>query len=110
MMSLIQLYIKDEKLIIPGGTLCCDTDGATEGSTDLVEFVASVFGGIGGGALDICSLSHNSAQLVFQKPIFVCSRSYKTRVFRTTIPVQKNDIGISIAETYLIEASYITQN
>lgn len=70
--------------MIPGGTLCCGIDGATEGSNDLVEFFTSVFG----GAMDICSLSHNSAQLVFQKPIFVCSRSYITRVFLTMIPMQ----------------------
>lgn len=74
--------------MIPGVTLCCDTDGATEGSNDLVEFLSSVFGAIGGGATDICSLSHNSAQSVFQKPIFVFSRSYITRVFRTTMPMQ----------------------
>lgn len=75
--------------MIPGGIPCCEIDGATEGPTDLVEFIASVFGNVGGGVMDICSLSHNSAQLVFQKPIFVCSRSYITRVFRTTIPTKK---------------------
>lgn len=75
--------------MIPAGILCCETDGVAEGPTDLVEFIASVFGSTGGGAMDICSLSHNSAQLVFQKPIFVCSRSYITRVFRTMIPTQK---------------------
>lgn len=41
----------------------------------------------GGCAPVALSLSHNSEQLVFQKPIFSCSRSYVTKVLRTTIPV-----------------------
>jgi len=79
-----------QKLLIPSGKLYCDGegDGATEGSNALVKFVPSDFGDKGGGASETCSLFHNSEQLVFQKPIFVCSRSYITRVLRTTIPTQ----------------------
>lgn len=74
-------------LIIPGRKSCCNADGATEGSNASVAFTPE-FGDCGGWEADNCSLSHNSEQLVFQKPTFEFLRSYVTRVFRTTIPIQ----------------------
>lgn len=62
------------------------------GATFTVEFFLSDSEGNGGGALDAPSLSHSSEQLVFQKPILSCSRSYVTSVLRTTIPVVKKII------------------
>jgi hypothetical protein len=58
-----------------------------EGGISVFELFPFEDEGAGGGAPSTLSLSHNSEQLVFQKPIFEFSRSYKTRVFRTTIPV-----------------------
>lgn len=63
--------------------------GGDVGGISVVEF--SLFGaeGISGGEPDMWSLSHNSEQLVFQKPIFECPRSYITSVLRTMMPVQQ---------------------
>lgn len=61
-------------MLYPGGPL-----GADEGDRCAVGFVLSKLesdgeGGDGGGG-DKLSLSHNSEQLVFQKPILLFSRS-----------------------------------
>lgn len=52
----------------------------------MVELVRFEAEDDGAGAPVLWSLSHNSEQLVFQKPIFEFSRSYITRVLRAMIP------------------------
>lgn len=74
--------IEGQQYTIPGSTWSGTWVGAVVGGGSL-----SGAEGICGGAPDIWSLSHNSEQLVFQKPIFECSRSYITRVLRTIIPI-----------------------
>lgn len=72
--------------VIPWGTL-----GADEGGNSTVELSFPLEDGGGGGDVPEVkwSLSQSSEQLVFQKPIFLCSRSYITRVLRTMIPDTK---------------------
>ena len=59
------------------------------GMISSVEFSLIEAEGSAAEELGRWNFSHISEQLVFQKPIFMCSRSYVTRVFRTIIPVQK---------------------
>lgn len=66
-----------------------DTVGASSGAMPAFELASSPPEGSGDEADETRSLSHNTEQLVFQKPIFSCSRSYVTSVFCTTIPAHK---------------------
>lgn len=91
--------IEDRPLIIPGCKSFGNEDGAGEGANASVEFAPSDIGDSDGGEADICSLSHNSEQLVFQKPTFEFSRSYNTRVFRTTIPIETKRLNTDHKET-----------
>lgn len=78
---------------IPGALASGGSVGASIGAILMVQFTSYVLAGSGEGVgvEDNWSLSHNSEQLVFQKPIFLCSRSYVTSVFRTIIAVTKRD-------------------
>lgn len=75
--------------LIPGRTSFVGPLGATTGGVPKDEFLLSEAEGIGVDESLARSLSHNSEQLVFQNPIFWCSRSYITRVLRTITPVWK---------------------
>ena len=59
--------IEDLWSTIPWCKLCGDSDGATEGPNTSVEFVPSELEVTGVGASDMCSLSHNLKQFVYQK-------------------------------------------
>lgn len=73
----------------PGRTFAGDPRGADAGGIFRLVSLLWETEGAGAGAPDIFTLLHNSEQLVFKKPILSLSRSYVTKVFRTTIPAKK---------------------